>query len=37
MARTDQCTGAPYKHTQILGKAPETVVAAIEEVIRRSA
>jgi hypothetical protein len=26
----------PHKHTQILKKAPETVVAAIEDVIRRS-
>jgi pimeloyl-ACP methyl ester carboxylesterase len=25
----------PYNHTQILGKAPDTVVAAIEDVIRR--
>jgi pimeloyl-ACP methyl ester carboxylesterase len=27
----------PYKHTQILSKAPETVVAAIEDVVRESA
>jgi hypothetical protein len=27
----------PHKHTQILGKAPDTVVAAIEAVVRRSA
>ena len=26
----------PHKHTQILNKAPDTVVAAIEDVIRRS-
>ena len=26
----------PHKHTQILSKAPDTVVAAIEDVIRRS-
>jgi hypothetical protein len=26
----------PHKHTQILGKAPDTVVSAIEDVIRRS-
>ena len=26
----------PHKHTQILGKAPDTVVAAIEDVIRQS-
>jgi pimeloyl-ACP methyl ester carboxylesterase len=26
----------PYKHTQILSKAPDTVVAAIEDVIKRS-
>jgi pimeloyl-ACP methyl ester carboxylesterase len=26
----------PHKHTQILAKAPDTVVAAIEDVIRRS-
>jgi ribosomal protein L18 len=26
----------PHKHTQILSKAPDTVVAAIEEVIRGS-
>jgi pimeloyl-ACP methyl ester carboxylesterase len=26
---------APYKHTQILNKAPDTVVAAIEDVIRQ--
>jgi hypothetical protein len=26
----------PHEHTQILGKPPETVVAAIEDVIRRS-
>jgi hypothetical protein len=26
----------PHKHTQILGKAPDTVVAAIEDVVRRS-
>jgi pimeloyl-ACP methyl ester carboxylesterase len=26
----------PYKHTQILSKAPDTVVAAIEDVIHRS-
>jgi hypothetical protein len=25
----------PHKHTQILSKAPDTVVAAIEDVIRR--
>jgi ribosomal protein L18 len=25
----------PHKHTQILGKAPETVVAAIEDVIHQ--
>jgi hypothetical protein len=28
---------APHKHTQILSKAPETVVAAIEDVIHASA
>jgi hypothetical protein len=28
---------APYKHTQILGKAPDTVVAAIEKVIQEAA
>jgi pimeloyl-ACP methyl ester carboxylesterase len=28
---------APQKHTQILGKAPETVVAAIEDVVREAA
>jgi len=27
----------PHKHTQILSKAPETVVAAIEDVIGRPA
>jgi hypothetical protein len=26
----------PYNHTQILNKAPEVVVAAIEEVIHQS-
>jgi hypothetical protein len=26
----------PHKHTQILNKAPDTVVAAIEDVIHRS-
>lgn len=28
---------APYKHTQILSKAPDTVVAAIEEVVQTAA
>jgi hypothetical protein len=27
--------GTPHKHTQILAKAPDTVVAAIEDVIDR--
>ena len=27
----------PHKHTQILSKAPDTVAAAIEDVVRRSA
>jgi ribosomal protein L18 len=27
----------PHKHTQILSKAPDTVVAAIEDVIHESA
>jgi hypothetical protein len=27
----------PHKHTQILNKAPDTVVAAIEDVIHRGA
>ena len=26
----------PYKHTQILSRAPETVIAAIEDVIDES-
>jgi hypothetical protein len=27
---------SPYKHTQILAKDPDTVVAAIDEVVRQS-
>jgi pimeloyl-ACP methyl ester carboxylesterase len=39
VARNPQVTvfaTTPHKHTQILGRAPETVAAAIEDVVRRS-
>ncbi len=35
-ARVSVFATTPHKHTQILNKAPDTVVAAIEEVIDRS-
>ena len=35
-ARVSVFATTPHKHTQILSKAPDTVVAAIEDVIHRS-
>jgi hypothetical protein len=34
--RVSVFTRTPHKHTQILSKAPDTVAAAIEQVIRES-